>query len=126
MPGLLVAGAGNMLSFCFRKNPESRSGSIQLAGALKFATSSRSAPQIARDRRKGATMSDHLVRILSKDGALRAVAADTSQLTRAICRLQGTDPTATVALGRLVSGAAVLGALLKGKQRLALKIEGNG
>jgi len=71
-------------------------------------------------------MSDHLVRILSKDGALRAVAADTSQLTRAICRLQGTDPTATVALGRLVSGAAVLGALLKGKQRLALKIEGNG
>lgn len=71
-------------------------------------------------------MSDHLVRILSKDGALRAVAADTSELTRTICRLQGTDPTATVALGRLVAGAALMGALLKGDQRLALMIEGNG
>jgi molecular chaperone Hsp33 len=71
-------------------------------------------------------MNDHLIRILSKDGSLRAVAADTSRLTRRICQLQGTDPTATVALGRLVTGAALMGALLKGDQRLALMIEGNG
>jgi molecular chaperone Hsp33 len=71
-------------------------------------------------------MNDHLIRILSQDGSLRAVAADTSSLTRRICQLQGTDPTATVALGRLVTGAALLGALLKGDQRLALMIEGNG
>ncbi len=71
-------------------------------------------------------MNDHLVRILSKDGSLRAVAAATSNLTRTICQRQGTDPTAAVALGRLVTGTALMGALLKGQQRLALMIEGNG
>lgn len=69
---------------------------------------------------------DHLVRILSKDGSLRAVAASTTTLARTICRRQGTDPTASVALGRLVTGTALMGALLKGEQRLALTIEGNG
>jgi len=71
-------------------------------------------------------MNDHLVRILSGDGSLRAVAAVTTELVETICRQQGTDPTASVALGRLVSGAALMGALLKGDQRLALMIEGNG
>jgi molecular chaperone Hsp33 len=71
-------------------------------------------------------MNDHLVRILSNDGSLRAVAAATSDLIRSICTRQGTDPTAAVALGRLVTGTALLGALLKGDQRLALMIEGNG
>jgi len=71
-------------------------------------------------------MNDHLVRILSKDGSLRAIAATTSELTRTICQRQGTDPTASVALGRLVTGTALMGALLKGDQRLALMIEGNG
>ncbi len=71
-------------------------------------------------------MTDHLVRILSKDGSLRAIAAATTNLTEDIRLRQGTDPTATVALGRLVSGAALMGALLKGDQRLALMIEGSG
>ncbi|MEJ2202033.1 MAG: Hsp33 family molecular chaperone HslO [Desulfuromonadaceae bacterium] len=71
-------------------------------------------------------MNDHLVRILSDDGSLRAVAAVTSELTREICQLQQTDPTASVALGRLLAGTALLGALLKGDQRLALMLEGNG
>jgi len=71
-------------------------------------------------------MNDHLVRILSKDGSLRAVAAASSELARTICRRQGTDPTASVALGRVLTGTALLGALLKGNQRLALTIEGNG
>ncbi len=71
-------------------------------------------------------MTDHLVRILSNDGSLRAVAAATKNLTEKIRRLQETDPTATIALGRLVAGAALMGALLKGDQRLALMIEGNG
>jgi molecular chaperone Hsp33 len=75
---------------------------------------------------KGAAMSDHLVRIVSRDGSLRAVAAQTTALVEESRRRQGTDPTATVALGRLVSGAALLGSLLKGEQRLALMVEGNG
>ncbi len=71
-------------------------------------------------------MNDHLVRILSKDGSLRAAAAITSNLARTICQLQGTDPTASVALGRLITGTALMGGLLKGDQRLALMIEGSG
>ncbi len=71
-------------------------------------------------------MPDHALRILSADGFLRASAVVTSDLTRAICRLQGCDPTATIALARLVAGAALLGSQLKGDQRLALQIEGNG
>ena len=71
-------------------------------------------------------MKDHLVRILTADGSLRAVAAMTTSLVEETRRRQGTDPTATVALGRLVTGAALMGSLLKGAQRLALMIEGNG
>jgi len=71
-------------------------------------------------------MNDHLIRILSNDGSLRAAAAVTTNLVEEIRRRQGTDPTATVALGRLASGAALMGSLLKGRQRLALSVEGNG
>ncbi len=71
-------------------------------------------------------MKDHLVRVVSKDGLLRGVVADTTQLVKEITAAQQTDLTATVALGRLLSGGAILGCLLKGNQRLALMIEGNG
>lgn len=71
-------------------------------------------------------MKDHMIRVLTRDGSLRAAAAVTTSLVEEIRRLQGTDPTATVSLGRLVTGAALMGSLLKGDQRLALMIEGNG
>jgi molecular chaperone Hsp33 len=71
-------------------------------------------------------MKDHLVRILTTDGAWRAAAAATTIMVEETRRRQGTDPTATVAIGRLLSGAALLGSQLKGEQRLALLIEGSG
>lgn len=71
-------------------------------------------------------MADHLVRIITKDGSLRACAAETTQLVDEICQRQGTDLTASVALGRLVTGAALFSSLLKDDQRLALQIEANG
>jgi len=69
---------------------------------------------------------DHLVRVVSADGLLRGIAADTRTLVEEIRTRHQSDPTGTVALGRLASGAALLGALLKQEQRLALAIEGNG
>ena len=69
---------------------------------------------------------DHLVRIVSKDGRFRAMAAVTTDLVTEICKRQQTDLTATVALGRLITGGALMGCLLKGSQRLALVAEGNG
>ncbi|MEA3464422.1 MAG: Hsp33 family molecular chaperone HslO [Thermodesulfobacteriota bacterium] len=72
------------------------------------------------------SMPDQLVRIISTDGGLRATVASTTHLVTEICQRQNTDPTATVALGRLVTAAALMGSLLKGDQRVALSIEGNG
>lgn len=71
-------------------------------------------------------MKDHLVRIVSRDGTLRATAALTTSLVEGMRLRQGTDPTATVALGRLVTGAALLGSNLKDEQRLLLTVEGSG
>lgn len=71
-------------------------------------------------------MQDQLVRVVSRDGLLRAAAVTTTTLVKDICDRHQTDLTATVALGRLVTGGALLSCLLKGKQRLALMIEGNG
>jgi len=71
-------------------------------------------------------MADHLIRIMSRDGALRASAAETTGLVEETRRRLQTDPTATVAVGRLATAAALMGSLLKGDQRLALVVEGNG
>lgn len=71
-------------------------------------------------------MEDHLIRVVSPDGLFRAAAAVSTELVRTVCEKQQTDITATVALGRLLTGGALLGCLLKGKQRLALLMEGNG
>ena len=71
-------------------------------------------------------MQDHLVRVVTQDGQFRAAVADTTELVREICRRQQADITAKVAFGRLLTGAALMGCLLKGNQRLALMFEGNG
>jgi len=71
-------------------------------------------------------MSDQLIRFVTRDGHFRALAAATTTLCETARRLHGTDPTATVALARATTGAALLGGLLKGGQRLALAIEANG
>jgi molecular chaperone Hsp33 len=71
-------------------------------------------------------MADHLVRLITRDGTLRAVAAETTALAEECRHRQQTDPTATVALGRIATAAALMGGLLKGEQRLALIVEGSG
>ncbi|NLV24270.1 MAG: Hsp33 family molecular chaperone HslO [Deltaproteobacteria bacterium] len=71
-------------------------------------------------------MNDYLARMLTEDGSLRAIAVRTTVLAEECRRRHGTDPVATLALGRLVTGAALCGGLLKGEQRLALVVEGDG
>ncbi|MCM2358936.1 MAG: Hsp33 family molecular chaperone HslO [Geobacteraceae bacterium] len=71
-------------------------------------------------------VSDYLVRIITKAGTIRALACVTTRLVdEARCR-HGTRPTASAALGRALTGAALFGALLKTGQRAALRFEGNG
>lgn len=69
---------------------------------------------------------DYLVRIITKSGNIRALACVTTGLVGDACRRHGTWPTASAALGRAITGGALLGALLKTGQRVALKFEGNG
>lgn len=71
-------------------------------------------------------MNDHLARAMAAKGKLRAVACVTTSVVNDICFLQGCSPVVSVALGRAVSGAALLGSTLKQGQRLAIKFEGNG
>ena len=71
-------------------------------------------------------MSDHLIRVLTLDGAIRVSVAETTALVEEVRKRQQTDPTATVAVGRLATAAALMGSLLKGRQRIGLTIEGNG
>lgn len=71
-------------------------------------------------------MPDQLIRIMTLDGAIRVSIAETSLLVEELRQRQQTDPTATVALGRLATAAALMGSLLKGDQRIGLTVEGNG
>lgn len=71
-------------------------------------------------------MTDHMIRILTLDGAVRVSVAATTLLVEELRRRQQTDPTATVAIGRLATAAALMGSLLKGGQRTGLTVEGNG
>ena len=71
-------------------------------------------------------MNDHIVRALSSAGGIRILACSTGHLAREICALQGASSTVSIALGRGLAGGALMGALLKPGQRVALKFEGNG
>ncbi|MBI5656262.1 MAG: Hsp33 family molecular chaperone HslO [Geobacter sp.] len=71
-------------------------------------------------------MNDYLVRIITENGSVRALACVTTALVNEACRRHGTWPTATVALGRALTGGTLMGALLKTGQRVALSFEGNG
>jgi molecular chaperone Hsp33 len=71
-------------------------------------------------------MSDYLVRSISKDGSIRGLAAVSTALVEKARQRHGAWPTAAAALGRALTGGALLGAGLKTGQRLALKFEGDG
>lgn len=72
-------------------------------------------------------MSDKLIRATAKDGQVRIIAADTTQLVRTGTNMQGTSPTGSAALGRMLTAATLMGATLKGEgESLTLKINGGG
>jgi molecular chaperone Hsp33 len=71
-------------------------------------------------------MTDHIARAMAVKGKIRAVACVTTKLANDICFLQGASPIVSIALGRALSGAALVGSTLKQGQRTAIKFEGNG
>lgn len=73
-------------------------------------------------------MADRLVRGNSIDGAIRVFAAVTTDLVNEAQRIHGTYPVATAALGRLLTGAAIMGAasLKNETDSMTLQIKGEG
>ena len=72
-------------------------------------------------------MSDQLVRAISKDGYVKAVAVSTRELTERARQIHKTLPVATAALGRLLAAASMMGNALKGEgASVTLQIKGDG
>ncbi|WP_046173324.1 Hsp33 family molecular chaperone HslO [Domibacillus indicus] len=71
-------------------------------------------------------MSDYLVKALAFNGQVRAYAADTTKTVGEAQRRHGAWPTASAALGRSMTAGVMMGAMMKGNEKITLKIEGNG
>lgn len=69
---------------------------------------------------------DKLIHGLAADETVRVMAAITTETVREAVRRHKTSPTASVALGRVLTGTALLGASLKDFDRLTAKIEAKG
>ncbi|MCP4419616.1 MAG: Hsp33 family molecular chaperone HslO [Chloroflexi bacterium] len=71
-------------------------------------------------------MEDYLIRALARTAGVRVMVCTTIQLAYEASERHGTFPTSTVALAHALTGAALMGSLLKTRQRIAMKFEGNG
>src|SRR5512137_1842604 len=71
-------------------------------------------------------MKNYLVRVISDTLNVLGLACVTTDLVNEACLLHGTSATASAALGRALTGGALMAALLKEGQRLALKFEADG
>jgi molecular chaperone Hsp33 len=73
-------------------------------------------------------MNDHdtMMRIFAKEAGLRGLACATTGLAREAAQRHRATPLPAAALANALTAAALLGALLKVQQRVALKIEADG
>lgn len=71
-------------------------------------------------------MEDYLVKALAYNGQVRAYAVSTTKTVGEAQRRHYTWPTASAALGRSMSAGLMLGAMLKGEEKLTIKVEGGG
>ncbi len=71
-------------------------------------------------------MADYLLKIIAKEAGVRAFAVITTNTAEEARQRHNTSPTATYVLAKALTANALMGALLKVKQRIALKFEGNG
>jgi molecular chaperone Hsp33 len=69
---------------------------------------------------------DRVVTASAANGTVSFVAGTTTELVREAQRRHDLAPTASAAVGRLITAAALLGASLKGRERLTLQIVGDG
>ncbi len=72
-------------------------------------------------------MSDYIVRATAANGQIRAFAITSKELVETARVHHNTSPIMTAALGRLLSGAVMMGTMMKGeKDLLTIQIQGSG
>ncbi|WP_203364408.1 Hsp33 family molecular chaperone HslO [Bacillus sp. REN10] len=71
-------------------------------------------------------MKDYLVKALAYGGQVRAYAANTTETVGEAQRKHYTWPTASAALGRTMTAGVMMGAMLKGEEKLTIKVQGGG
>jgi len=71
-------------------------------------------------------MKDYLVRATAAEGQILALVAKSTDLVEEARNLHQTSPTATAALGRVLTGAALMAATLKEGQSLTVRVLGDG
>jgi molecular chaperone Hsp33 len=71
-------------------------------------------------------MKDYLVKALAYDGNIRAYAVRTTETVSEAQRRHQTWRTASAALGRTLTAGLMMGAMLKGEDKLTIKINGGG
>ena len=71
-------------------------------------------------------MKEYLVKSLAYDNQVRAYAVVTTETIEEARRRHDTLPTASAALGRSMTAGVILGAMLKGEDKLTIKINGGG
>lgn len=69
---------------------------------------------------------DYLIKAIAYGGKVRAYAARTTDMVNEAQRRHDTWPTASAAIGRTMTASLMLGAMLKGEDKLTVKIEGGG
>ncbi|MGN7360975.1 Hsp33 family molecular chaperone HslO [Paenibacillus sp. SAF-054] len=69
---------------------------------------------------------DRLIRGTAMGGRIRAFAVRTTGLVEELRQRHDTWPTATAAMGRTLTAAAMMGAMLKGEEKLTVQVQGNG
>ncbi|MBU5439068.1 Hsp33 family molecular chaperone HslO [Tissierella sp. MSJ-40] len=72
-------------------------------------------------------MEDYIIRGIDEKGTIRIFIASTTNLVEEARKIHNTSPTATAALGRSLTAAAMMGAMMKNdKDILTFKISGDG
>lgn len=72
-------------------------------------------------------MNDYIVRAVSDDGSIRAFGCYSKTIAETARLYHGTTPVATAAMGRLLTAASMMGAMLKGDDDLiTLQMTGSG
>lgn len=71
-------------------------------------------------------MKDYLVRAVAFNGQVRAFATKTTETVGEAQRRHNTWPVVSAALGRSMTAAVMMGAMLKGDNKITVKVEGNG